>query len=68
MKKIAEVQRAHPSAQGDELRALLSAAYPFGERKYHPYRTWLDCVNKVCRRRRKPQEKPIDELPLFRNN
>ena len=27
--------------QGDRLKALRDA-YPFGERKYHPYKIWLD--------------------------
>lgn len=31
-------------------RRRLSAAYPFGERKYHPYKIWLD----ECRRQLAP--------------
>lgn len=27
-----------------QIRAALFAAYPFGERKYHPYKIWLDEV------------------------
>lgn len=29
-----------------EVRKLLSAAYPFGERKYHPYKIWLDEIKR----------------------
>lgn len=63
MECIAVVQQEHPDAQGVELRALLSAAYPFGQRKYHPYKIWLDCVQKVCRIPKR--SKPIETLPLF---
>jgi len=28
----------------------ISEAYPFGERKYHPYKIWLDEVHKAIRR------------------
>lgn len=28
-------------SQGERLKALRDA-YPFGERKYHPYKIWLD--------------------------
>jgi hypothetical protein len=29
-----------------EVRKLLSAAYPFGERRYHPYKVWLDEIKR----------------------
>ena len=38
---IAKVKRANPGVEGEELKKLLSAAYPFGERQYHPYKVWL---------------------------
>jgi len=28
-----------------QLRAALRDAYPFGERRYHPYRIWCDEIN-----------------------
>lgn len=34
-----------------QFRAHLSAAYPFGERAHHPYKVWLQCVNKEVRKR-----------------
>ena len=30
-----------PEATRKEARTILSAAYPFGERKHHPYKAWL---------------------------
>jgi len=61
MAVIARVQRENPDARGDDLRKLLKAAYPFGQRAYHPYKIWLDCVNQVCGKR----ARPLDHLPLF---
>lgn len=29
-----------------EIRAALKAAYPFGPRKYHPYKIWLSEVKR----------------------
>lgn len=29
-----------------EIRKALSDAYPFGERKYHPYKIWLDEIKR----------------------
>lgn len=37
---IARIVRTYPD--GPERRAELRKAYPFGERKYHPYKIWLD--------------------------
>ena len=36
----AEVVKAHTGDE-QELRAALREAYPFGERKYWPYKCWL---------------------------
>jgi hypothetical protein len=35
------------------IHAALLAAYPFGERKYHPYKIWLSEI----RRQRHPEHK-----------
>ena len=32
--------------EGTALRKHINAAYPFGERKYHPYKIWCDELNK----------------------
>jgi len=29
-----------------EIKKALRDAYPFGERKYHPYKIWLDEIKK----------------------
>lgn len=44
---IAEVRRAHPKAAGPELRRLLRDAYPWGPRRYHPYRIWCEEVRRA---------------------
>lgn len=37
----------HPHLKGKELKAILSKAYPFGERQYHPYKVWLREVKRA---------------------
>lgn len=59
---ICQVQRDHPAATGDALRALLRDAYPFGMRQYWPYKVWLQCVQQACPSR---QDQPLTDLPLF---
>lgn len=41
---IAKVLREHKGADEKEIRKALKEAYPFGVRKYHPYKVWLDEV------------------------
>ena len=60
---IAEVKRQHPTATRTELRALLRAAYPFGARRMHPYRVWLECVAEAVGK--KPRARQAPETPLF---
>jgi hypothetical protein len=43
---IAAVLRAMEGKPEKEIRAALKAAYPFGMRKYHPYKVWLDEIKK----------------------
>lgn len=52
MAVIDRVLQACP-AEWDEqqVREAVSNAYPFGERKYHPYRVWLDCVQELLDQR-----------------
>lgn len=54
---IAQIQRANPQAKGETLRKLLSDAYPFGIKENHPYKIWLEEVNKVCGRSKRA--KPV---------
>lgn len=45
---IAKVIAANPTITDEkELRKLISAAYPFGERKYFPYKAWCQAVKEV---------------------
>jgi len=43
---ISKVIQANPEADEKTLRKLISAAYPFGQRAYHPYKIWLSEVKK----------------------
>lgn len=43
---ISDVIRQNPGMEQKELRKLISAAYPFGERKHHPYKIWCDEVKR----------------------
>jgi hypothetical protein len=47
------------------IRKAISAAYPFGERDYWPYKVWLDEVRRQLEARRRPAQAPIEALPLF---
>lgn len=38
---IAKVLEVNKNADERATRKALKAAYPFGERKYHPYKIWL---------------------------
>lgn len=39
---IAAIIEQYGTANEAALRAALLEAYPFGERKYHPYKIWCD--------------------------
>lgn len=46
-----------------EIRAALSAAYPFGERQYHPYRIWLDeCAVQLGTKKQKPKNGSAEQI------
>lgn len=38
---ISVARGENPDITHEELLLLIDAAYPFGERKYHPYQCWL---------------------------
>ena len=44
---IAKVIAANPGKDEQELRKLISAAYPWGERCNHPYKAWLSAVRET---------------------
>lgn len=52
---IAAIIRRYPP--GKERRAALRDAYPFGERKYHPYKIWLDEIARQEGRKATPSRK-----------
>lgn len=61
---IRKVIADNAGATHQELRALLRDAYPFGERKYHPYKIWCDEVNaqlgtKKIKPRKAREAKPV---------
>lgn len=58
---IERVRKENPTVRGQELKALLSKVYPFGERKYHPYKVWLKLVNEVCGTT-KPKASELEKL------
>ena len=61
----------------DELEKLIRSRYPFGARKHHPYKVWLQAVNDYMRERRlaagvdaatdilKKRRDRTNDLPLF---
>lgn len=51
---IDETRAEFPDAKGNELKRVLRSRYPFGERKYHPYKIWLSAVNEACNNPYKP--------------
>ena len=61
---IAKVLAETAGKQDAEVRAALRAAYPFGVRRHHPYRVWLDEIRiqtgrrKIGSRARRLQGRP----------
>ena len=71
-RRVAEVVASKPA----DLKRALFDAYPYGQRKYHPYKVWCEEVaramgkpKKVTARKgtpaRKHQEMIAATLPLF---
>lgn len=54
---IAGVKEANPSADRAELKKLLFKAYPFGMRRYHPYKIWCEEVRIALGVKKKPAMK-----------
>lgn len=65
---IAEAHRSLPeNATLDERKAAVDAAYPFGERAYSPYKTWLKARREyLCKFGYVPKGKPLVESPMER--
>lgn len=43
---IPEVIAQHRGEDENKIRLALREAYPFGQRKYHPYKIWLDEIGR----------------------
>ncbi|MGE5487582.1 MAG: hypothetical protein ACM3ZB_07150 [bacterium] len=60
---IARVLAENAGRPEAEIRAALRAAFPFGPRKHHPYRVWLDEIRiqtgrrQLSRRERRVQSR-----------
>ena len=59
---IQKVLADNPGKSQAELKKLISAAYPFGERKMWPYKVWLEEVHAALHDRRQPLPKRQSEL------
>lgn len=65
---IAEVLEANAGKSEREIRQSLRAAFPSGERKYWPYKVWLDEVRVQLKKKRPKQKEagvpqPRESLP-----
>lgn len=60
---IKEVLEKHHDNEGALKRALFDA-YPFGERKYHPYKIWLDEIKVQRGFKTFNKRKPVSEPPI----
>lgn len=49
---IAKVIRENKDGEEKVIRKALKEAYPFGTRKYHPYKVWLDEIKVQLGKRR----------------
>jgi hypothetical protein len=58
---IAEVLNKNKCADEKTVRAVLREAYPFGERKYHPYKIWLSEIQiQLGKRRFGVKKQPVN--------
>jgi hypothetical protein len=61
---IYDTIRANEGKPEKEIRAALRAVYPFGARKYHPYKVWCDEVRKQLKKPKKTT-KETTQIPLL---
>jgi hypothetical protein len=57
-KVIQTVMDQNPGLETAELKKLISAAYPFGERKHWPYQCWLSEVREALKPAPQPEPTP----------
>ena len=65
---IREAHKAVPDGADIKLRmSVIDAAYPFGQRKYHPYKMWLiERAEYLRAYGYNPKPKAVHESPLER--
>jgi hypothetical protein len=62
---VARVLKENKGAQEWQIRKALHDAYPFGARKYHPYKIWLDEIKlQRGQKQKKHKAKPVDKDQL----
>lgn len=54
-----------PDSTIEQKRAALKKAYPFGERRMHPYKIWCDQVKKMLQIPKEPKTKNPQQPTLF---
>lgn len=54
---ISQVIAANKCNNEKEIRKALREAYPFGKRKYHPYKIWCDEINVQLGKRKFGEKK-----------
>jgi hypothetical protein len=65
------IQKVLADNEGKDEKIIKSAlrdAYPFGERRYHPYKVWLDEIKVQTKKRRfglKNNVTPKEQIKLF---
>lgn len=65
---IAQVIKDNKGKTEKEIKKALREAYPFGERKYHPYKIWLDECQVQLKKKtfgKKPVPPPPNQLNLL---
>lgn len=62
---IERVIATHGTDDPEALRKAISAAYPFGQRRYYPYRIWLQEVHAAMTRVTGPYFPPGDQPTIF---
>jgi hypothetical protein len=67
---IQKVVRENPGVTEAEMKKLLTDAYPFGERRYSPYQTWLRHCKRAMHElfHRNDASNDLSQLPLFRED
>lgn len=63
---IWRVLDANKGKSKEEIDKALFDAYPFGERKYHPYKIWLDEIRRQRHGIRKVNKRKRGGLPKWR--